>query len=180
MANVEATVVALVPLGTTSVLVLKEKAGDRTLQLIIDCMAASELGFLLNVGRSARPLWPNLYLALLADHQGKIVSVSIDKIESNAFLASVNLEYPAPTFSGEPRNIHLVFDARPSDAIAIATVAGVPVLVEESLFELAAKAAAATTTAAQPTITPATAEPTEPIITTTETSIAPAASSEVV
>jgi len=80
-----------------------------------------------------RPLTHDLFLTLFSRFKVSLTRVVITDLRDDIFYATVYLS------SGGPE---LQLDARPSDAIALAIRAKVPVLVEERVFEKAGNSAA--------------------------------------
>ena len=77
-----------------------------------------------------RPMTHDLFLKSLKALDGKLVGVSIVDVSGTTFYASLMIA----NFAG----IVVEVDARPSDAIALAVRAGVPIYAEEHVLETAA------------------------------------------
>ena len=80
-----------------------------------------------------RPLTHDLFLTLFSRFKVSLTRVVITDMRDDIFYATVYLSSGGPEFQ---------LDARPSDAIALAIRAKVPVLVEERVFEKAGNSAA--------------------------------------
>jgi len=80
-----------------------------------------------------RPLTHDLFLTLFSRLKVSLTRVVITDLRDDIFYAIVYLNAGGPEFQ---------LDARPSDAIALAIRAKVPVLVEERVFEKAGNSAA--------------------------------------
>ena len=75
-----------------------------------------------------RPLTHDLFLNVLGDLRASLKRIVVTDLRDDIFYAQLHLEA-----GGTPRTI----DARPSDAIALALRARVPILVEDRVFEKA-------------------------------------------
>lgn len=77
-----------------------------------------------------RPLTHDLFVEMVAEFGGAIDRVRIDELQNGTFLAKVDAEQ---YHGGERRTI--VFDARPSDAIALALRVECDILVSDSVID---------------------------------------------
>lgn len=107
------------------VVVLREKAGERTLPIWIGTPEAESIIMHLNHGKRERPLTHDLCKALVESLGGTVRRVTIRRIENNTYFAELHLQYL-------DRVVEL--DARPSDAIAIALRCGAPIFVAPALL----------------------------------------------
>jgi bifunctional DNase/RNase len=76
-----------------------------------------------------RPLTHDLFLTLFGRLNVQVTRVVITDLRDNVYYATLQLTAPGTTFT---------LDARPSDAIALAVRAKVPVLVEDRVFDKSA------------------------------------------
>jgi hypothetical protein len=76
-----------------------------------------------------RPLTHDLFLTLFGRLNVQVTRVVITDLRDDVFYATLHVTAPGTTFT---------LDARPSDAIALAIRAKVPVLVEDRVFDKAA------------------------------------------
>ena len=106
-------------------IVLKEKGGDRMLPIVIGLHEASSIKLKLSGINPPRPLTHDLLFATIMSLNGVCERVIIDKLEENTFHAKLMVR----TALGEVRAI----DARPSDSIALAVRAHVPIYVEDAI-----------------------------------------------
>jgi bifunctional DNase/RNase len=83
-----------------------------------------------------RPLTHDLLVEMVAEFGGAIDRVRIDALTDGTFYAKVDAEQYG---SGERRE--LVFDARPSDAIALALRVECPITVSDAVLDDAGRAA---------------------------------------
>ncbi|MBP7216064.1 MAG: bifunctional nuclease family protein [Candidatus Omnitrophica bacterium] len=108
-------------------IVLKEKNGTRILPIVIGLHEASAIKLRISGFKPPRPLTHDLMHALIENLDAKIDRIVIDKLEESTFHAKVLLK----TSSGETKSI----DARPSDSIALAVRASVPIFVEDEIIK---------------------------------------------
>jgi bifunctional DNase/RNase len=79
-----------------------------------------------------RPLTHDLLVEMITEFGGAIDGVRIDELADGTFFAKIDAEqYDA----GEAREF--VFDARPSDAVALAVRVDCPIRISEAVLELA-------------------------------------------
>ncbi len=107
-------------------ILLLEVGGDRRLAIQIGIFEALALDFVLKGRPGPRPLTHALLQSCIEAMGGELTKVSIHSIEDGTFFASI--------FLRSPRGIVEV-DARPSDALTWAQLAGAPVFVESGVFE---------------------------------------------
>ena len=110
------------------VVMLKEKTAPRYLPIWIGHFEADAIAIPMQNVPVARPLTHDLLKGAIEQLGGKIVQVVINELADETFYAKVVVE-----ISGRREEV----DSRPSDAIAIAIRAKVPIYVEEAEFEQA-------------------------------------------
>jgi uncharacterized protein len=108
-------------------IVLKEKGGDRMLPIVIGLHEASSIKLKLSGINPPRPLTHDLLYATIMSLNAVCERVIIDKLEENTFHAKLMMR----TSSGDVRSV----DARPSDSIALAVRAHVPIFVEDAIVQ---------------------------------------------
>jgi len=111
------------------VVILKEKDGERFLPIWIGPGEASAIAMELAGVQFTRPLTHDLFNAVVRGLDSAFVRVLITKVVDNTYYASL-------VFRREGEFISI--DARPSDSIALALRAGVPIHAAESLLEASA------------------------------------------
>jgi len=111
------------------IIVLKEKDGDRQFPIVIGFLEASSIKMKLTKINVPRPMTHDLVILILAGLDAKLERLIIDKLVENTFHAKLEIK----TKSGEAKLI----DSRPSDGIALAVRAGVPIFVEEEVIKKA-------------------------------------------
>jgi len=108
------------------VIVLKEKDGRRVLPIVIGLMEASAIKMKLGGFTPPRPLTHDLLINTIVGLNANLEYVLIDKLQQNTFHAKLYLRY-----DGKQK----IIDARPSDSIALAVRAKVPIFVEEDVLK---------------------------------------------
>lgn len=114
------------PAGGAYALLLKEIDGNRRLPIIIGPFEANAIALELEGGRPPRPLTHDLIKNLIDNLSASVLEVVIDELKDNTFYAKIVLEIAGLTNE---------IDSRPSDAIALALRAKVPIYVNEIVME---------------------------------------------
>ncbi|MBN1587462.1 MAG: bifunctional nuclease family protein [Candidatus Omnitrophica bacterium] len=109
------------------VIVLKEKAGDRLLPIVIGIMEATAIKMKVSNFQPPRPLTHDLLNNVIEELGSTLERVVVAKLEGNVFYAQLWV-----TRNGDKP---LQIDARPSDAIALALRAGSPIWVSEDVLD---------------------------------------------
>jgi bifunctional DNase/RNase len=112
------------------VIVLKEKAGGRALPIIISIFEASAIKLEVTGLKPPRPLTHDLLFRTIEHMGGKVERVVVTELKENTFYARIIIKK-----EGERR---VEIDARPSDSIALAVRAKVPIYVNEDVLKQAA------------------------------------------
>jgi bifunctional DNase/RNase len=105
---------------------LESKRDRRRFLMVIGAAEATAIAIPLGNITPPRPLTHDLFLTLFGRLQVSVTKVVITDLRHNTYYATVHL-----TAAGAP----LELDSRPSDAIALAVRAKVPVFAEERVFE---------------------------------------------
>ncbi len=108
--------------------VLKEVDGDRLLRIYIGEAEALAIAYHLESVPVARPLTHDLLRDVLERMGAHVESVVVNDLENDTFYARIIV-----TLNGERMDI----DSRPSDAIALAVRAQVPIFAEDAVMEKA-------------------------------------------
>ncbi len=108
-------------------IVLKEKNGDRVLPIVIGLHEASSIKMKLSGVNPPRPLTHDLLYATIKSLNAAVEYVIIDTLEDNTFHAKLMMK----TSTGDPKAV----DARPSDSIAVAVRARVPIYVADTIVQ---------------------------------------------
>ena len=105
-----------------------ERGDRRPLALAIGPFEANGIAIALQGVTPPRPLTHDLFLNVLGDLRASLKRIVVTDLRDDIYYAQLHLEA-----GGAP----LTIDARPSDAIALALRARVPILVEDRVFEKA-------------------------------------------
>ena len=111
------------------IVVLKETGSTRFLPIWIGPFEADAITIELQGVEVARPLTHDLLKAMAEKLGAEILQVTITDLRNDTFYAEISLQV---------NGRRLLVDSRPSDAIALAVRARVPVLVADSVMEQAA------------------------------------------
>lgn len=134
LVNVESLVIGILPMPSVITLrVIEEREDvpeDLVLPIWIGTMEATAIAAALEGHASDRPITHMLANDLVKSLGGSISRVVIDRVEETTFYATIYLRCPNGMFTR--------VDARPSDAIALAARANVPLFVEEEVMKVAA------------------------------------------
>ena len=107
-------------------LFLKEKLGGRVFPVMIHQTEMAEIHRKVHGESRPRPMTHDLIASIIRAAGLTLVNVQITKLEDSIFFAQMN-------FEAEDGRAFPV-DARPSDAVAVATGMGVPVYAAESIL----------------------------------------------
>ena len=110
------------------VVVLKEKDADRYITIWIGSDVADAIAVKLQEVTVPRPQSHDLMLTLVSDLGGRLTQVSVTDLREDTFFATLHIEV-------DGRQIEV--DSRPSDAIALAVRAGVPIYASEEVLDRA-------------------------------------------
>ena len=110
------------------VVVLKDEKGQITLPIWIGIAEATSIASALNQIPMARPLTHDLMHEVLGELSVKVQRVIITELKEATYYAELVISYGDKV---------LLFDARPSDAIAIALRAAAPIFVAQQVLEQA-------------------------------------------
>ena len=108
---------------------LKEKEGERHLQILVDSVQAQAIALYLESVNMPRPMTHDVLANVLENLDGEINRVSIARINKGTFFAEIEIYSP---HSGE-----MIIDSRPSDAIAIALRTLAPIYISDEVMEAA-------------------------------------------
>jgi uncharacterized protein len=107
------------------VIVLKEVEGERSFPIVIGIFEATSIDRRVRGMQSPRPLTHDLIASVIEQLGGEVQDVVISDLEEHTYFARLRVRR-----EGELVEI----DCRPSDAIAIAVTAKVPIYVSEQVL----------------------------------------------
>ena len=110
------------------VVILKEKESDRYLPIWIGPAEADAIAVRLQEVAVARPLTHDLLRSIIDSLGASVECVIVSDLSNDTFFARIMLQ-------ADGRNLEI--DSRPSDAIALAVRAQVPIFAEEAVLEKA-------------------------------------------
>ncbi|MEZ6853300.1 bifunctional nuclease family protein [Halodesulfovibrio aestuarii] len=108
------------------ILMLKDLAGERMLNIWIGAMEAMAISIFLNQVEVPRPLTHDLMLSSIEELGAQLLGVDIVRVENGTYFAELDVD-----MGGRRSRI----DCRPSDAVALALRAGIPILVSRTVLE---------------------------------------------
>jgi bifunctional DNase/RNase len=107
---------------------LKEKDADRYLPIWIGPAEADAIAVRLQEVQVARPLTHDLLRSVITELGGTVEYVLVNDLSNDTFFARIMLQVDGRS---------MPIDSRPSDAIALAVRAQVPIFADESVLEKA-------------------------------------------
>src|SRR3954471_15008172 len=110
------------------VVILKQKDAERYLPIWIGPAEADAIAVRLQEVNVARPLTHDLLASVIEQLGGTVQSVVVNDLANDTFFARIHVERDGQVFE---------VDSRPSDAIAIAVRAKVPIYADESVLDRA-------------------------------------------
>jgi len=118
--------VAGTPGGPTPVVVLAVEDSEDRLPIFVGVDQATSIARGLDAVDIGRPLTHDLLLDVVETLGGRVTGVHVTDLREDTYIATLDVDTPRG-----PESV----DARPSDALALAARTGVPVTVDESVFE---------------------------------------------
>ncbi len=108
------------------VIMLKEVEGDRSFPIVIGIFEATSIDRRIKKMPSPRPLTHDLVTSVIDNLGGELRDVYISELRDHTYFAKLRIRQ-----NGELIEV----DSRPSDAIALAVTASVPIYVAEEVLE---------------------------------------------
>jgi bifunctional DNase/RNase len=108
------------------VIVLREKAGERSFPIIIGIFEAVSIDRKIKDIQVPRPLTHDLLAGVIREMGGRLTRIVVNDLRDNTFFAQLHVERDGTDIE---------IDARPSDAIALAVRVGCPIFAEEKVLE---------------------------------------------
>ncbi len=107
------------------IVLLKERTGERFLPIWIGAVEATSIAFALQGVATARPMTHDLMRDLLGSLDVSVDRIVVTEMRERTFYAEIQM-----TQNGEP----VVVSSRPSDAIALAVRATVPIYADDGVL----------------------------------------------
>jgi len=126
----EVTGVVVDPSTRQPIVLLQGKRDRRPLAMTIGQFEANGIAIALQGVTPPRPLTHDLFLNVLGDLRASLKRIVVTDLRDDVFYAQLHLEAAGS---------RLTIDSRPSDAIALALRARVPILVEDRVFDKAGR-----------------------------------------
>jgi len=108
------------------VILLKELESERILPIFIGPCEADAIALRLRDVEMRRPLTHDLLKNVITELEGEVLHINVNDLRGNTFYALITVQVDGK---------EVKIDSRPSDAIALAVRAEVPIYVEESVME---------------------------------------------
>ena len=108
------------------VIMLKEAEGDRSFPIVIGIFEATSIDRRVRGLQSPRPLTHDLVASVIDSMGGDLQDIFISELREHTYYAKLRIRH-----EGELVEV----DCRPSDAIALAVTASVPIYVAEDVLE---------------------------------------------
>jgi len=126
--QIEMTIKGLMvdPITNMPIIILRDKDGQRVLPIWVGVFEANAIALQIENVTTPRPMTHDLLKNVIQDLRGRIEKIVVSDLKENTFYALIYL-----TVGGEM----MAVDARPSDAIALALRARVPIFVEEKVID---------------------------------------------
>lgn len=126
--QIEMTIKGLMvdPITNMPIIILRDKDGQKVLPIWVGIFEANAIALQIENIATPRPMTHDLLKNVIGDLKGQVQKVVVSDLRDNTFYALIYL-----TVAGET----VAIDARPSDAIALALRARVPIFVEEYVIE---------------------------------------------
>lgn len=113
------------PITNVPIVILKDVNGKRLLPIWIGVFEANAIALEMEKVATPRPMTHDLLKNTFDIMKGKVARVVVDNLEENTFYATIYFD-----FKGEEQRL----DSRPSDAIALALRAGIPIFVTQDVM----------------------------------------------
>ena len=108
------------------IIILREVDGDRSFPIVIGMFEAISIDRRVKGTQWPRPMTHDLVVSLINDLGGDLQDIYINDLRDHTYFAQLRVRKDGELFP---------VDCRPSDAIAVAVTAKVPIYVAESVLE---------------------------------------------
>ncbi len=110
------------------ILILRHNQSGQIIPIWIGAMEAMSISFALGDNKAPRPLTHDLLLNTIAGMRGELIRVEINELQEGTFMSEIIV-----AMGTKPVRI----DCRPSDAVALAVRARVPVMIHQHVLRAA-------------------------------------------
>ena len=117
---------ALDPVSNMPIIILRDDEDKRSLPIWVGIFEANAIALELEKIATARPMTHDLIKNILESLEAQVVKVVVTDLKENTFFAVLHIKLGGAEYT---------VDSRPSDAIALALRAKVPVLIEPRVFD---------------------------------------------
>lgn len=107
------------------VIMLREVEGERSFPIVIGIFEATSIDRRVKRMNSPRPLTHDLLVSIIDELGGEIQDIVINELRDHTYYAKLRIRQEGELFE---------IDCRPSDAIAVAVTASVPIYVAEDVL----------------------------------------------
>lgn len=128
--NLEVTVKGLTfdPITNVPIVILKDTNGNRVLPIWIGVFEANAIALEMEKVATPRPMTHDLFKNFFEMTGSRMMRVVVDNLKENTFYATIYFDV---------RGEEITLDSRPSDAIALALRAGIPIFVTQEVMSQA-------------------------------------------
>ncbi len=128
--NLEVTVKGLTfdPITNVPIVILKDANGNRVLPIWIGVFEANAIALEMEKVATPRPMTHDLFKNFFELVESRMLRVVVDNLKENTFYSTIYFDV---------RGEEVALDSRPSDAIALALRAGIPIFVTREVMSQA-------------------------------------------
>jgi len=126
--QIEMTIKGLMvdPITNMPIIILRDKDGQKVLPIWVGVFEANAIALQIENVATPRPMTHDLLKNVIQDLEAAVTRIVVSDLRDNTFYAVIYLQRNGET---------VAIDARPSDAIALALRAHVPIFVEEVVID---------------------------------------------
>ena len=116
------------PITNVPIVILKDVEGTRLLPIWIGVFEANAIALEMEKVETPRPMTHDLLKSIFDVTKGRMEKVVVDNLQENTFYATIYFDLGG---------VEMHLDSRPSDAIALALRAGIPIFVTQDVMSRA-------------------------------------------
>jgi len=126
--QIEMTIKGLMvdPITNMPIIIMRDKDGQKVLPIWVGVFEANAIALQIENVSTPRPMTHDLLRNVIQDLEAAVTKIVVSDLRDNTFYAVIYLQRNGET---------VAIDARPSDAIALALRAHVPIFVEEMVID---------------------------------------------